>query len=250
MRKRIKALALLSVVSLIFTGCSEGVYEMTDEERQIIVDYSAHIITKYNIRQAEGYTYVYMADEEEEEDYSEFEEEVASAEEENSEEEASKAEETKEEAKNEENATPSAPTTPSNNSNGYVTLTEALGFSSIEATMEKAYYSLKYDSYVPELGKGMIVVKVNLKNMSNNNIEVDLLSHLPVFKARINDSVNVTAPLTILLDDLGTYQGNIPSGGTAETVILFPLKTDDITEVTDLVLSVEMGGNTKKVKLL
>ena len=64
MIKKEKRKSLLSVLllagALVLTGCGEEPYELQDNEREIIVNYAAHIVAKYNVKQPEGYRYVYL----------------------------------------------------------------------------------------------------------------------------------------------------------------------------------------------
>ncbi len=67
MRKKCLLCSVLFAGMLALTGCGETPYELEDNEREIIVNYAAHIIAKYNKKQPEGYRYVYVPEEEEEE---------------------------------------------------------------------------------------------------------------------------------------------------------------------------------------
>lgn len=245
-KKWIAAL-LVSTMAFTLTGCGEELYEMTDEERQIVVDYSAHIIAKYNTRQPEGYMYVYEEEPEEEEDFSEFGEDDTSVEDENQDESGAEVEE--EDAS--DDARPSGDSSENSDSSGkYVSLSEALGLNTLNAEFMGAQYSLKYDTFVPEYGCGMCVVTVRINNPKNKDINLDMLSRIPTFKAQINDAVNLKASLTILLDDLSTFQGVVPANGSVDTVILFQFKDDKIVEINSLKLSVDMDGETKIVDLM
>ena len=66
-RKSLLSVVLLAGV-LVMTGCGEEPYELQDNERAVIVNYAAHIIAKYNVKQPEGYRYVYPKAEEEAEE--------------------------------------------------------------------------------------------------------------------------------------------------------------------------------------
>ena len=129
-------------------------------------------------------------------------------------------------------------------------LTEALGLGTLKAVFTGAQYSLKYDTFVPEYGCGLCVVNVTIENPTDHDIKLDMLSRLPKFKARINDAVNLKASLTILLDDLSTFQGEIPANGSKDLVVIFQFKDNSITSIDKLTMSVEIGGETKLVDLL
>ena len=76
MTKSRKRKSLLSVVlltgALVLTGCGEEPYELQDNEREVIVNYAAHIVAKYNVKQPEGYRYVYPQTEDEAEEEGEL----------------------------------------------------------------------------------------------------------------------------------------------------------------------------------
>ena len=66
-RKSLLSVVLLAGV-LVMTGCGEEPYELQDNERAVIVNYAAHIIAKYNVKQPEGYRYVFPKAEDETEE--------------------------------------------------------------------------------------------------------------------------------------------------------------------------------------
>lgn len=254
MKKRLLAILLIMSMMLLLTGCGDELYEMTPEERKVIVDYSAHIVAKYNVRQPEGYTYVYEPKPTEEEDFSEFDTDATSGSA------IDDTDTTSGGAIDEPDATSGsaieddgADTTPvgGDTSNGErSSLTEALGLGTLKAVFTGAQYCLKYDTFVPEYGCGLCVVNVTIENPTDHDIKLDMLSRLPKFKARINDSVNLKSSLTILLDDLSTFQGEIPAKGSKDTVIIFQFKDNSIMSIDKLTMSIEVDGNSKLVDLL
>ncbi|MBU5233555.1 hypothetical protein KQH92_12025, partial [[Eubacterium] rectale] len=54
--KRIKIMASVLVAATVMTGCGTKIYDMTDEEQQLIVNYSAYVLSKHNICQPDGMT--------------------------------------------------------------------------------------------------------------------------------------------------------------------------------------------------
>ena len=59
----LSGLLLLSAGALY--GCGETPYELEPNEEAIIVNYAAHIVAKYNMKQPEGYQYVYIPEDDE-----------------------------------------------------------------------------------------------------------------------------------------------------------------------------------------
>lgn len=247
MKKRVLAVLVILAMMLTLTGCGDELYEMTDKERQIIVDYAAHIIAKYNIRQPEGYTYVYepKVSEEEEEDFSEFDDDTSSDEEQT--EEGTDTEDTEDINHDSHSNDSDVDSTDSLKKTG---LSEALGLGTLKAVFTGAQYCLKYDTFVPEYGCGLCVVNITIENPTDRAIKLDMLSRLPKFKARINDQVNLKASITILLDDLSTFQGDVPANGSVDTVVIFQFQDDSIVDIEQLSMSVDVDGKTSVVDLL
>lgn len=238
-RTKVKLCAVLLMTALMTTGCGDEVYQLTDEEETLIVNYSAHIVSKFNTRQPDGLVYVAVSpevtgDTEEtetesvEEDTTETEEPVAAEETEETEENVIPGEE--------ENIEPQQ-----------TTLTEALGIAGVEAEFVSA--ELK-DSYIEEdfyaidasAGNTYLVVNVSLTNTTEEDIDCDILSAIPQFQADVNELGNISAETTILLNDLSTYQGVIPADGSVDTVVLFQVPKDTVTQVDTLKLQINMNG--------
>ena len=57
-RTRIKMMAAVMAATMLLGGCGDALYDLTDDEENVIVNYAAHIVTKYNTYQREGLTYV------------------------------------------------------------------------------------------------------------------------------------------------------------------------------------------------
>ena len=55
-KKRMKVTAALLLVAITMTGCGTKLYEMTDEEQQLVAEYSAYALSKYNVYQKDGMT--------------------------------------------------------------------------------------------------------------------------------------------------------------------------------------------------
>ena len=55
MRKYKGGLAIILIaLSLMLSGCGTPMFELTDKEHELIVNYSAYIVGKYNIYQKDG----------------------------------------------------------------------------------------------------------------------------------------------------------------------------------------------------
>lgn len=250
-----KRKSLLSVVlltaALVLTGCGEEPYELQDNERAIIVNYAAHIIAKYNVKQPEGYTYVYPKEEEAEE----TEEQPRDTQTEETQTEETPTGDTQtEETQTEETQTGEMPTDAGDASDGEeaasVTLSEALGLKGIQAVYTGAELTTQYDTIIPESGKKLLILHVTLQNQTAKARKCDILSLLPIFQATVNGTEKLTAELTILPENLSTWEEKIPAGGSADTIILFQVKKDAVTSIDQLELQVTVRDTTSRVVFL
>lgn len=241
-----KRKSLLSVVllmgALVLTGCGEEPYELQDNEREVIVNYAAHIIAKYNVKQPEGYRFVYPV-----------EEETAEEEEEQTEEtQLEKTDDggTQADEQTPENSPADATYTGGEEDTVYVTLSEALGLTDIQAVYTGAELTDRYDTIIPESGKKLMILHVTLENQGKKAKKCDILSLLPVFRATVNGAQETTAELTILPENLSTWEGEIPAGGSENTIIMFQVREDEVTAVEQLELQVAVGEKTSRVVFL
>ncbi len=250
MTKSRKRKSLLSVVlltgALVLTGCGEEPYELQDNEREVIVNYAAHIVAKYNVKQPEGYRYVYpqTEDEAEEEELSQD----TQAEETQPEETDDRESQTDEQAQ--ENIPADDAAAGDEQEASPVTLSEALGLTDIQAVYTGAQLTDRYDSIVPESGKKLLILHVTLQNQGKKAKKCDILSLLPVFRVKVNGTQEATAELTILPENLSTWEDKIPAGSSADTIILFQVKEDEVTSVDQLELEVTAGEKTSRVVFL
>lgn len=254
MTKFRKKKSLLSVVlltgALVLTGCGEEPYELQDNEREIIVNYAAHIVAKYNVKQPEGYRYVYRSPEDETEEEQPQETPLEGSQPEESQPEGSDDRETQADGQTQETASADGTDAPDEEETPPVTLSEALGLTNIQAVYTGAELTDRYDTIVPDSGKKLMILHVTLQNQGKKAKKCDILSLLPNFRAKVNGTQEVTSELTILPENLSTWEEKIPAGGSADTIILFQVKEDAVTAVEQLELEVTAGGKTSRVVFL
>ena len=240
-----KKKSLLSVLllagALTLRGCGEEPYELQDNEREIIVNYAAHVVAKNNVKQPEGYRYVYVSPQD---DMEEEEQPQDAQTEENDENVQQPDEETKTDDVEGGEDIPSAEEQPS------ITLSEALGLKGIQAVYTGAELTDHYQSIIPESGKKLLILHVTLQNQTEKARKCDIISLLPVFRAKVNGTEEVTSELTIREDNLSTWEKKIPAGGSEDTMILFQVREDAITSVDQLELKVIVGEKTSRVVFL
>lgn len=248
-KNRLAAGALALAVSITACGCGDQIYEMTDEEETAIVQYSAHVVSKFNRKQSEGIENVAVLKalmkirEEEAKKRRQQEEEKRQQEEE-------KPEQKPDASGSQQQGTSSA----GQQQKAYVSLTKALQLDGVSASYRKYELVSAYQasqSYMVRANSGneLLVLHVNLKNSGNKTAECDILSKMPSFRLTINGETSVSADTTILLNDLGTYQGKIRAGKTKKAVLIFQVKKGAVKSVDSMELEVTSGGTSALVQL-
>lgn len=239
--KRWKMILLTAAVSSTFLlgGCGTAMYELTDDEQDIIAHYAAHALAKYNVYQKDGMTDASLDDPKKDKRTDDSE----------------KTEETKNEQTTEQNTDSQGEAQNSGDTQEHaISLADAIGHGNDlsvtyeGASIEQTYKNDEISSVAAPNGSVYVVMKFQVTNNGQNDVSVDTLSYGPAFTAQIGDS-SVKAELTILTNDFSTYQGTIDAGQTVENILLFKVP-DSITQVPDNVtLSVDVNGSTSKVGL-
>lgn len=260
-KNRLAVGALAVAVSITACGCGEQIYELTEEEEAVIVHYSAHAVSKFNKKQSEGIQDVAALKALRELKAKEAEQRRKEMEEEE------KERQEKLGQQEEENGSDKKPQSSVNagqadSSNGqdtqpkvsYVSLKEALKLSGVNAIyrgyeLVSAYKASQSYMVRANSGNELLVLHVNLKNSGSKTAECDILSKMPSFRLTLNGDVSVSADTTILLNDLGTYQGRIRAGDKARTVLIFQVKKGAVKSIESMDLEVKFGGEASLVHL-
>lgn len=233
-RKKGIVCVLLCGAMLLFTGCGEEPYNLSDEDQAKVADYVAHVVTKYNGSQSEGLIAI------EPEEIQPEEETKAETTKETEEEESAKKQEKKDASVETKTET--------------VSLKKAL---KLETGLDASFtrYDLM-DSYVESdyfamnamSGKTYLVIHINL-TAEGADTSCDMLSKNLNFRAVINGEKEVGAQTSILLNDLSTYQGTIAQGSPQDCVLLFETEKESVENIESLELKVLDGTSSSLVKL-
>lgn len=240
MRKKTVRIAVTAAAGLMLTGCGDVAYNLTGSEERIIVDYAAHMVTKYNTWQKEGLSYVDLEPEPETE----------------TEEPTGQPVETEPETELQDLGVPLSPGMPEGGEDtGAMTagLPELFGMEGISIAcvgarldtsyMEAAYYAVQADP-----GYTYLILGIDVTNTSEQEIALDYLSRQPHFSATVNGEVRSPAEVTALTDDFATYAGTLSAGETKEMVLLFQVP-ESVQSVDSLQLEVSVDGNNYQIIL-
>ena len=221
-KKRMKVTAALLLAAITMTGCGTKLYEMTDEEQQLVAEYSAYALSKYNVYQKDG-----MTSAKEEENTSETEQAET---------------ETESEADTQTGGASGTTKSASDTQTAAaVSLADAIGYKDLNVTYtgvtktdtykEGSYYSM-------EAGKGRnyAVMKFTISNPTGADVDVDLFTNARTYTARFSDGKDYPAEGSFLTYSLTTYQGTLKPQESVDVVLLFKIPED--TACDDVSMSV------------
>lgn len=234
-RRKLQMTMIAVMFAMLMGGCAEEAYTLTEKEEALIVNYSAHVVTKYNTYQKEGLTYVWPEDTEAVEDGQP--EAVAS--------DVQQAEQ----MTAEDGVQAEVPNYVENNMEttyapNTATFTELFGGNGIEldyvgVRLATTYVEGAYLLY-PDEGKQFLVMGIDITNAGQADVRVDYLSDGSEFQLILNGEVKSPSEITLLMQDFSTFEAILKAGETRETILLFQIPTSVTTvERVDLVVSGE-----------
>lgn len=257
MKKRLFSCIIL-ILSLFLVGCAQ-VIDLTDEESKMIAEYAGGLLLKYDRNVDSKYEEGLF---EAEVDALNSTEAVIEISTENvaTETEAS----TEAEPKHPGNVITEEPVDAENVS-GIVpdaaadfNIAEFLGEDNIN--IRYSYYMLldTYPSYdkdgvyfeiEAQSGYKLLVLKFELENKTNDNQYIDLYSKDASYSIIINDSKSAKQMLTILLDDMYTYQNTLEASSREEIVLIYQVSAELTNNIDDLKLKITYDGLDKVMQL-
>ncbi|MDD6328344.1 MAG: hypothetical protein PUA62_07855 [Lachnospiraceae bacterium] len=250
-----KSIFLGCILTILFalSGCAK-VIELTDEENYLIAEYAAELLLKYDRNTDLKYN--------------------TSAVQETSTEEPVTEASTTEVPTTEENLTEEQ-SSDSQGNEGYIGVTDV---NPVAADMDASDFDLAKYADVPNVsiqyayymisesypshdkdgvfveiqapsGYKLLVVKFDIENQTNEPQDVDLFSKDIEYHIIINDSKSAKPMLTILIDDLYTYQYKIDSSMREEAVLLFQISDTMASRIQDAKLKVTYENESMVIQL-
>ncbi len=133
-------------------------------------------------------------------------------------------------------------------------ITEALGIDTVEIayqgfTISRNYKEGDYLSLSPSEGKQYLIMNFSLKNPSNEEKYIDILSQHPSFKVSVDGSERVKNESTILLYDLTTFQWRIPAGESTDAVLLFQIPSTVGSSSSTISLQLTLNDTVYEIEL-
>lgn len=248
--KRLLCLSALLILSVTLSGCGVN---LSEEQNRIIAEYAADLLLKYDRNyesQFEDADWETTTDTEAPD--------TTEATEATDTEAVSQERTTEEETETKDLDTPSTEASASTAAVSDETITdlaELIGMEGVSICYDSYSIVDYYPSYdqegtfiylEAEDGYQLLVVRFDLKNLTGQNLEVDLLNAELEYKLLMNGTKAARPMLTILIDDLGTYRSTIAAGDEQSAVLIFQISdalTDDI-ETLELQASYQERSGT------
>ena len=241
------------VLVFVFTGCTKTI-ELTDDENYIIAEYAAELLLKYDRNTDMKYYDDTVTTEATPLDADKTTEELTT-------EEVTEESTTHEEVTTEEPKTEQQWTDVSGITANETTDFDIAGYVGVDtASIRYAYYMLldKYPSYdqdgiymeiVAPKGYKLLVLKFDVENKTNDKQNIDMYSKDVEYSIIVNDSKKANQMLTILIDDLYTYQATIDASMRQEAVLLFQVSESVADKISDLKLQINYMNDSKVIQL-
>ncbi len=125
-------------------------------------------------------------------------------------------------------------------------------------TVTLAGYSL-YDNYPEDegyfgvaaaQGKKLLVLRLTVSNSSGQDQAIDLLDSEAQFRISVNGEYTRKALPTILENDLSTFQGTVPAGGSADTVLIIEVEKETAENISSLSLELKNDSKACTIQIL
>ena len=98
-------------------------------------------------------------------------------------------------------------------------------------------------------GKRLLVLKFGLENQSQTNQSIDLLSKEVMIRVMVNGDYRRNILTTMLTDDMSTYTGEIPAGGTINVVLLAEVDNAVAENISSLSLNLKSEADSYTMQL-
>ena len=246
MRKINLSLGMIAL-AVMLTGCGATIPELTTEQEELICEYAAGLMLKYDKK----YSGRLLNDETLA--IEEAKESDARAKEKAYRDAREKAGQNKKEEP-EENTDSASDSGSVNTGIMDDTVSDIASFYGIEGVnISYTGYSI-CDSY-PENGEDMffamdateghklLILKFDVSNLSADTVRFDMFYRNPGFGLSVNGGDRISQQYTLLLDDMAAYNGDIDAGVTEQMILAYEIK-EDVSNIDSLVLSLK--GDDKK----
>lgn len=236
---------------ITLNGCGNAIPDMTEEQQNMVTEYAAQLLLKYDA----NYQNTILTEEQSREAEEEL---IRDAELEALVRERQEMQGTEEEeGGGSSNEGPAEPETPA--------YTDVDSFFELSDSVEIEYAGyLVCDSYPENTQENdwqgvaratsadskLVVFSFTLKNVSGGDYMLDMASLGAKFSFRINGEITKSSLTTLLTNDLMMYRDTIPAGETVDAVLLIEMPAEDTENFTGITMTMRLGDHRAETTLL
>lgn len=233
MRKRFFALGMAGM--LMFCGCGGNFPVMTDEESELVGEYAAVTLLKYDANQRSRLVDLSWTDSK------------TDAEDPVNEQEPEK-----------EPAVPETPVIEPEEPEGVGSLEEYFGlaegmaitFAGVETGQSYSNGANDYFSIDAAAGKSLLALNFQISNMSGAEQTVNLLDRKDIYRVTVNGSHTRTALRTMLLNDMTTYMDAIAPGDSVTVVVVVEIDANQADAISSIELNLKNESSAYTIQLV
>ncbi|MCR5755043.1 MAG: hypothetical protein K6G30_09575 [Acetatifactor sp.] len=247
MKKHLYLISISCIMAMLFLSACGGDYpEMSPDEEEVIGEYAARILLKYDANNRSRLVSRVEVEEKEEKDRQRRQmiEEVKRMESEATEKNTS-------ESKTSDAQSEQAP-------EEQLPLEEVLGLPQGVTVVYQGYEM--FDSYPggetadffsldATEGKRLLVCRFTIMNLSGAEQYIDFLNQNVTSRITINDDYSRNALVTMLEDDLLTYAANVGDGETVNTVVVFEIDENQTYNMGRILLALKKESNKYTIQV-
>lgn len=128
---------------------------------------------------------------------------------------------------------------------------EGLEISYKEYQFAEAYDDDEFEYFALEAseGKQLLILIFDIKNTANENQEVDVLAQDVKIKVTVNEDISKYALTTMLMNDLATYQDVLTPDEVKEVVLIVEVEDSMEEELHSITLNVKNASNSQTIQL-
>jgi len=249
LRKKVVILFAAALMAISFAGCGTPMYELTDDEANLIANYSANCVAKFNRFQGDGMVFVVNKTTAEQQASLTGASPVQTPQEEQAEDEGLSFDF---DAFSDDDV---ITISDEHYLVSDMSIGEILGYPELSVKCHDIYVSEQYQEgtyllLTPSDGYAYLVMKISVSNPGTDSVNCDFISKDPKFYIELTNGTRASSSGTILLDDFYTYQGTLAPGESAETVALVEIPKDQSSDLSKVKIFLESEGNSTEIPLI
>lgn len=230
-------------LSFLMTACSNVTSDLTEEQGDIIAEYAADLLLSYDKNYSDKYVEAEPTTEKatfgEEIEFTSPEASTSGKDKETGEEGTTKpVEETTTEAK-------------------LSTIEEILGIDGVKITYKDFILTDTYPNNMKDAffvmkaveNTKLLILKLDVKNVTSNDIKLNIMKYNARYRANINDSDKLVAQVTLLLNAFNTYEGTIKANKSEELVLVFQTNAKSKSDIKNMLLDIYCGEKQGTITL-